>query len=87
MAFRANITAMAIGWPAMALAWTVMAMLWQSMAIHGNTMPPHGGISGGLVGGPRAHHDQFCGFKSHRVHARRDLFLHKTKLISGKSVS
>ena len=32
---------------------------------------------GGLVGGPRVYQDQFRGFKSHRVHARRDFFLHK----------
>ena len=30
-----------------------------------------------LVGGPRVYQDQFRGFKSHRVHARRDFFLHK----------
>ena len=35
------------------------------------------GVPGGLVGGPRAYQDQFRGFKSHRVHARRDFFLHK----------
>ena len=28
-----------------------------------------------LVGGPRAHQDQYRGFKSHRVHARKGLFL------------
>ena len=44
------------------------------------------GVPGGLVGGPRAYQDQFRGFKSHRVHARRDFFLH-TKLISGKRES
>ena len=27
-------------------------------------------------GGPRAYQDQFRGFKSHRVHARRGCFLH-----------
>ena len=31
-------------------------------------------VPGGLVGGPRAHQDQFRGFKSHRVHARRGPF-------------
>ena len=41
------------------------------------------GVPGGLVGGPQ---DQFHGFKSHRVHARRHFFLHK-KLISGKRES
>ena len=35
------------------------------------------GVLGGLVGGPRAYQDQFRGFKSHRVHARRDFFLHE----------
>ena len=35
------------------------------------------GVPGGLVGGPRAYQDQFRGFKSHRVHARRDFFLHR----------
>ena len=35
------------------------------------------GVPSGLVGGPRAHQDQFRGFKSHRVHARRDFFLHE----------
>ena len=35
------------------------------------------GIPGGLVGGPRAYQDLFRGFKSHRVHTRRDFFLHK----------
>ena len=29
------------------------------------------GLLGGLVGGPRAYQDQFRGFESHRVHARR----------------
>ena len=44
------------------------------------------GVPVGLVGGPRAYQDQFCGFKYHRVHARKDFFLHK-KLISGKRES
>ena len=35
------------------------------------------GVPGGSVGGPRAYQDQFHGFKSHRVHARRDFFLHQ----------
>ena len=35
------------------------------------------GVPGGLTGGPRAYQDQFRGFKSHRVHARRDFFLHE----------
>ena len=34
-------------------------------------------VPGGLVGGPRAYQDQFRGFKSHRVHARNDFFLHE----------
>ena len=34
-------------------------------------------VPGGLVGDPRAYQDQFRGFKSHRVHARREVFLHK----------
>ena len=34
-------------------------------------------VPGGFVGGPRASQDQFCGFKAHRVHARRDFSLHK----------
>ena len=38
------------------------------------------------VGEPRAYQDQFRGFKSHRMHARRDFFLHK-KMISGKRES
>ena len=29
------------------------------------------------MGGPRAYQDQFLGFKSHRVHARRDFFLNE----------
>ena len=33
-------------------------------------------VPGDLVGGPRAYQHQFCGFKPHRVHARRDSFLH-----------
>ena len=34
------------------------------------------GVPGGLVGGPGAYQDQFRGFKSHRVHARKQgLFL------------
>ena len=37
---------------------------------------PYTGVLGGLVGGPRAYQDQFRGFKSHRVHARRVFFLH-----------
>ena len=44
------------------------------------------GVPGGLVGGPRAYQDQIRGFKSHRVHARSDFFLHKT-MISGKRES
>ena len=44
------------------------------------------GVPGGLVGGPRAYQDQLRGFKSHRVHARRDFFFHK-KVISGKRES
>ena len=44
------------------------------------------GTEDGVVGGPRAYQDQFRGFKSHRVHARRDFFLHK-KMISGKRES
>ena len=38
------------------------------------------GIPGGglvRVGGPRAYQDQFRGFESHRVHARKDFFLFK----------
>ena len=35
------------------------------------------GVPGGLVGGPRAYQDQFRGFKSHRVHARKGFFLHE----------
>ena len=35
------------------------------------------GVPGGLVGGPRAYQDQFHGFESRWVHARRDLFLHE----------
>ena len=42
--------------------------------------------AGVLVCGPRAYQDQFRGFKSHRVHARRDFFLNK-KVISGKRES
>ena len=34
-------------------------------------------VPGGFVGGPRAYQDQFRGFKSHRVHARRGFFLYK----------
>ena len=34
-------------------------------------------VPGGLVGGSRGHQDQLLEFKSHRVHARRCLFLHK----------
>ena len=30
-----------------------------------------------VVGGPRAYQNQFRGFKSQRVHVRRDFFLHK----------
>ena len=41
------------------------------------------GVPGGLVGGQRAYQDQFRGFKSRRVHTRRDFFLHKT-VISAK---
>ena len=37
------------------------------------------GVPGGLVGGPRAYQDQFRGFKSHRVHTPRGLFLLKQK--------
>ena len=44
------------------------------------------GVPGGLVGGPLAYQDQYRGFKSHRVHARRDFFLHK-KMTSGKRES
>ena len=36
----------------------------------------HSHIPGGVVGDPRAHQNQFRGFKSHRLHARRDCFLH-----------
>ena len=35
------------------------------------------GVPGGLVGGPRAYQDQFRGFKSHRVHARKGFFLYE----------
>ena len=31
---------------------------------------------GGLVGGPRDYQDQFREFKSHRVHARMEFYLH-----------
>ena len=41
------------------------------------------GVPGGLVGGSRAYQDQFRGFKSHRVHARKD-FSCINKTISGK---
>ena len=34
------------------------------------------GVPGGLVSGPRAYQDQFRGFKSLRVHARKGFFLH-----------
>ena len=44
------------------------------------------GVPGGLVGGPRAHQNQFRGFKSHRVHARR-VFSCMKKMISGKRES
>ena len=45
-------------------------------------------VPGRLVGGPRAYQDQYCGgVKSHRVHARRDFFLRKKKMISGKRES
>ena len=43
------------------------------------------GVPGGLVGGPRAYQDQFRGFKSHRVHARRGFFLHKKMSIIAES--
>ena len=43
----------------------------------------NGGVHGGLVCRPRAYQDQFRGFKSHRVDARRNIFLVK-KLITGK---
>ena len=33
------------------------------------------GVPCGFVGGPRAYQDQLRGFKSQRVHARRDFFL------------
>ena len=42
------------------------------------------GVPGGLVGGPRAYQDQFRGFKSHGVHARRDFSLLKQIDYSGK---
>ena len=35
------------------------------------------GVPGGLVGGPRTYQDKLRGFKSHRVHAHKDFFLHK----------
>ena len=41
---------------------------------------PHANVPGGLVGGPRAYQYQFRGFEAHRVHARRDFFLHKKLL-------
>ena len=44
------------------------------------------GVPGGLVGVPRAYQDQFCGFKSRRVHARRGFFCF-SKLFSGKHES
>ena len=43
------------------------------------------GVPGSLVGGPRAYQDQFRGVKSHRVHARRDFFLHKKRVIWRKA--
>ena len=46
----------------------------------------HIGVPGGLVGGPRAYQDQFRGFKSHRVYARRGFFFIR-KLNSGKHES
>ena len=37
--------------------------------------PLTAGVPGGLVGGSHAYQDQFRGFKSHRVHARKKGFL------------
>ena len=45
--------------------------------VPGGLVDGHGSVPGGLVDGPRAYQDQFRGFKSHRVRARRDFFLHK----------
>ena len=46
---------------------------------------PVKGVPGGLAGGPRAHHDQFRGFKSHRVHARKGFFLHEKEIDQRKA--
>ena len=43
-------------------------------------------LGGRVVGGPRAYQDQFRGFKSHRVHTRKDFFFAQ-KTMCGKRES
>ena len=54
--------------------------MWETVELYAVVEISYVYVRGGLVGGPRAYKYQFRGFKSHRVHARRDVFGGCTKL-------